>query len=272
MNAKLRLVEPARRRIMQKVARNGRKSDEEYGRDTHKYLTPAQVAELIRHAKDGRHGERDALMISLAYHHALRVSELIGLRWHAIDLDAGTIVIQRKKEGIGGQQKLAGNDRRTLRAMAKRRSGTPYVFLSERGTPLTRDAFAKQLAAAGDRVGIDRRLCHQDTSNWTGSCVTKGPWLAVDDQPSVWFAMSDLLAVKGKKSVAAEPNPAVFVRRHQRFSDESTGSNGARRGSKKGLVIGVMRTRFVQREFFAFCAGYQTPGSRNHPRDEEAGV
>ena len=33
-----------------------------------------------------------ALMIALAYHHGLRVSELISLEWSAIDLKAGTIV------------------------------------------------------------------------------------------------------------------------------------------------------------------------------------
>jgi integrase len=32
--------------------------------------------------------ERDALMVSLTYHHALRVTDLVKLRWAAIDMAA----------------------------------------------------------------------------------------------------------------------------------------------------------------------------------------
>jgi type 1 fimbriae regulatory protein FimB/type 1 fimbriae regulatory protein FimE len=98
-------------------------------------------------------------MVSLAYHHALRVTELIGLRWDMIDLTGGTINISRKKGGASGPQHLAVDDRRALRMLRKANSGD-YVFLSERGDPLTRDAFAKQLAAIGERAQIDRSLCH----------------------------------------------------------------------------------------------------------------
>jgi type 1 fimbriae regulatory protein FimB/type 1 fimbriae regulatory protein FimE len=46
-------------------------------------------------------------MISLAFHHGLRVSELIKLQWDAFDLKAGTIAINRKKGGVDGVQHLA---------------------------------------------------------------------------------------------------------------------------------------------------------------------
>ena len=98
-------------------------------------------------------------MVSLAYHHALRVTELIKLSWDAIDLDAGTINVLRRKRGIAGQQKLAPADRKALRSLSKRRA-SEHVFLSERGEPITRDGFAKLLAAIGARAGIDRTLCH----------------------------------------------------------------------------------------------------------------
>jgi integrase len=123
---------------------------------------------MIRAAKDGRHGARDALMISLAYHHGLRVSELVGpkgLRWDDIDLKAGTIAIRRRKGGVDGTQHLAPADARALRALRSKAAGGPFVFVSERfrdlgESHLTRDAFAKVMAAAGARAGLDRRLCH----------------------------------------------------------------------------------------------------------------
>jgi integrase len=157
MPAKSKVVRRRSRRVMQKV---GRKSDADYGRKDSKYLSPAQVEALIRAARDGRHGKRDALMISLAFHHALRVSELVELEWDTIDLDAGTIKVTRKKNGVDGPQRLVLADKRALRVMHAETGGNRHVFLSERGDPLTRDAFAKQLAAIGKRAGIDRRLCH----------------------------------------------------------------------------------------------------------------
>jgi integrase len=100
-------------------------------------------------------------MISMAYHHALRVTELIDLEWTAIDLKAGKIVVTRQKGGVGGEQNLAREDWRALRQLRKEADeNTTHVFLSERGDPLTPDAFAKQLAAIGKRAGIDRRLAH----------------------------------------------------------------------------------------------------------------
>jgi integrase len=50
-------------------------------------LSPAEVERLIEAAQGvGRHGHRDATMILIAYRHALRVSELISLRWDQVDL------------------------------------------------------------------------------------------------------------------------------------------------------------------------------------------
>jgi integrase len=140
---------------MQKV---GRKTDADYGRDAHKYLTPSQVEALVKVS-----GKRDGLMISLAYHHGLRVSELVALEWSAVDLKAGTIVITRKKNGIGGTQQLARHDRQALARLKATSLDERFVFVSKRHgicQPLSRDAFAKLLATAGERAGIDRRLCH----------------------------------------------------------------------------------------------------------------
>jgi type 1 fimbriae regulatory protein FimB/type 1 fimbriae regulatory protein FimE len=158
MKANLKLVEPPVPTEMQRV---GRRSDADYGRADRKHLRPVEVEAMIRAAKAGRHGACDALMISLAYHHGLRVTELVELKWDAIDLKAGTIAVKRKKGGVDGVQHLASADARALRALRSKADGSPHVFVSERGgLPLTRDAFAKLLAAVGARAGLDRRLCH----------------------------------------------------------------------------------------------------------------
>ena len=58
MPAKLRLVTDHPAAVLQKV---GRKTDEDYGRDAHKYLKPSQVDALIKASS-----KRDGLTISLA--------------------------------------------------------------------------------------------------------------------------------------------------------------------------------------------------------------
>ncbi|HEY2531301.1 MAG TPA: tyrosine-type recombinase/integrase [Xanthobacteraceae bacterium] len=152
MAANLTVVRNTPSTEMQRV--NPRRlKNKDYGRDGHKYLTPDQVEALIKAARDNRHGLRDSLMISLAWHHGLRVTELVGLRWNAIDWKRADIAVNRLKNGKGNRRPLDGNDLRGLRALYRDRTSDEWVFMSERG-PFTRDGFAKLLKAAADRAGV----------------------------------------------------------------------------------------------------------------------
>jgi type 1 fimbriae regulatory protein FimB/type 1 fimbriae regulatory protein FimE len=156
MAAKLRVAYTRSTTEMQRV---GRKSDKAYGRDGHRYLTPEQVEALIKAARANRHGQRDALMISLAWHHGLRASELVDLRWSAIDWKRADIAVNRLKNGKDTRQPLDGADLRALRALYRERASDEWVFMSERG-PFTRDGFAKLLKATAGRAGIESAHPH----------------------------------------------------------------------------------------------------------------
>jgi integrase len=159
MRAKLKLAYSAPTTEMQRV---GRKSDKAYDRDGHKHLTPEQIQALVQVAKDNRHGLRDALMTSLAWDHGLRASELVDLRWSAIDWKRADIAVSRLKNGKDTRQQLEGGDLRALRALYRERTSDEYVFMSERG-PCTRDWFAKLLKAAAPlRQGL--RMCARTLS------------------------------------------------------------------------------------------------------------
>lgn len=125
--------------------------------DNHKreYVTEDEAERLIKAAAKHDNGDRDALMILMAYRHGLRVSELIQLRWGQIDLDAGRIRIARLKGSEPSVHPLSG---REIRALRKLRRGQPvgsrFVFLSNRGAPMTRNAFFKILAKAGVAIGM----------------------------------------------------------------------------------------------------------------------
>lgn len=119
------------------------------------FLTEKEVNELMKAAnKLGRHGHRDSTIILIAYRHALRVSELISLRWQQIDLEIGRISINRRKNGIDSVQPLTGIELRALRRLKRDYSTTDYVFVSERKTPLTDSTVRKMIARAGNGTNI----------------------------------------------------------------------------------------------------------------------
>jgi integrase len=126
-------------------------------RRSREYLTPDEVDRLIVTARRlGRHGQRDATMILLAYRHGLRVSELVALRWDQVDLKNGLLHVRRRKNGLPSTQPLYGPEIRALRALARMYPDTPYVFVSERKGPLTETTFRKIMARAGEvtRLGF----------------------------------------------------------------------------------------------------------------------
>jgi type 1 fimbriae regulatory protein FimE len=114
------------------------------------YLTESEVDKLITAAGQvGRHGHRDATLIMLTYRHGLRVTELVSLRWDQIDLKLGLIHINRLKHGSISVHPLRGPELRSLRRLQRDYSVSPYVFISERKSPLTDDAVRKIITRAG---------------------------------------------------------------------------------------------------------------------------
>src|SRR5262249_34450043 len=100
-------------------------------------------------ARENRWGHRDATAIPLAYRHGLRASELVGLRWDDIDWQTSTLHVRRAKGGIGTRQPLAARELRVLRRLQRETSGV-YIFVSERGAPLSVAGYQRMVARAGE--------------------------------------------------------------------------------------------------------------------------
>jgi integrase len=65
------------------------------------YLTSYEIESLRKAARsNGRHGYRDDALILLMFRHALRVSEVITLRWEQVDLNQGLLHVVRIKKGL----------------------------------------------------------------------------------------------------------------------------------------------------------------------------
>jgi type 1 fimbriae regulatory protein FimE len=118
------------------------------------YLTPKEVEQLIDAAKQNRRGHRDATMILLAYRHGLRASEVCELKWEQFDLGQGTVHINRLKNGIPSVHPLGGTELRALRKLQREEPESRFLFLSERGAPMTAEGFRKMVRRVGEAAKL----------------------------------------------------------------------------------------------------------------------
>jgi type 1 fimbriae regulatory protein FimB/type 1 fimbriae regulatory protein FimE len=121
------------------------------------WLTEREIEQLREAArKRGRYGHRDTTMVLIAFRHGLRVSELVALQWNQIDLEAGRLQVIRRKGSDDSVQPLSGVEIRALRRIKREQeAGSRYVFLSERGAPMTANGFFKMLSRAAESIGMD---------------------------------------------------------------------------------------------------------------------
>lgn len=121
------------------------------------YLRPDEVNRLIAAAKSvGRYPARDGILILMMYHHGLRVSEAIALRWSDVDWDSAHIHIKRLKCGNPATHEIVGDEMRSLRNLKREaKDKCPWMFMSERGAPLSDHAVRKIIARAGEVAGFD---------------------------------------------------------------------------------------------------------------------
>src|ERR1700691_1007537 len=120
-------------------------------RRTREYLTPGEVEKVLQaSSKVGRHGARDRTLILLAYRHALRVSQLVRLRWEQIDIKAGLAHVSRLKNGLASTHPIRGPELRALRELRRDYPDSPYLFVTERGGPMTPATARKLIARAGE--------------------------------------------------------------------------------------------------------------------------
>jgi len=121
---------------------------------TREYLTEREVERMMKAAGDNRHGHRDATMVLLAFRHGFRASELCALRWDQVDLVHGRLHVSRLKNGMPSVHPLTGTELRALRRLKREQEPGRYVFLSERGAPISAAGFRRMTERLGKAAKI----------------------------------------------------------------------------------------------------------------------
>jgi site-specific recombinase XerD len=119
------------------------------------FLDEVEIDRLLAAARTHRHGVRDHLLMLMMYRHGLRVSEAVGLRRDHVNLQRARLWVQRLKGSLSTEHPIEGDELRAIkRYLAKREDRLPWLFVSERGQPMTRHAVNYLIAAAGEKARL----------------------------------------------------------------------------------------------------------------------
>ena len=135
------------------------KSEDSRPTDEHErrkdFRNESDMDRLLEASKKGRHGGRYFLLLMMMYRHGLRVSEAIRMRRTDLELKRARIWIQRLKNGLSVKHPIAGDELRALkRYLTSRDDALPWLFLSERRQPMTRQAVNYIISAAAQRAKL----------------------------------------------------------------------------------------------------------------------
>ncbi|HEY9730876.1 MAG TPA: tyrosine-type recombinase/integrase [Drouetiella sp.] len=124
------------------------------------FLTDEEVERVIAAAR--RHeafGLRNATMISFAYKHSLRATELLDLQWEQVNFDSKTVTVKRVKRGAEAQNLEVVLDDDEINALLQLKEinnglkRSTFVFVGPRGS-LFVDSFELVVKKAGESAKI----------------------------------------------------------------------------------------------------------------------
>lgn len=181
------------------------------------FITPTELESLTEAAGSvGRHGVRDALVVSMAYIHALRAGEMVRLEWTDIDLEGKTISIERIKGGVSGVHSLSLFEISQLEELKRQSPRSKYLFCSERGGPLTSRAVHSIVSRAGTIADLELSIHPQMLCAGRGYQLISEGWDLKDVQAYLGHKSSRIVESYGSNL----EHYLEYVNKHPSFLDK----------------------------------------------------
>lgn len=124
-----------------------------------KFLTQNEVSVILAAVPAGATCERDRCLILLGFRHGMRISELLDLRIHDLDVSGGRVSIRRLKNGFSTIHPLMPDECQAievwlgLRLKWVNEDTQGAIFISRNGTRLCRQHAWRLIREAGKRAG-----------------------------------------------------------------------------------------------------------------------
>ena len=113
------------------------------------------MAKLLDAARRGGTASAITCCCSMMWRHGLRVSEAMRMRRDQLNLKRARVWVARLKNSLSVEHPIDGDELRAIkRYLATRTDKLPWLFVTERGTPMTRQAVNYILREAGERAGL----------------------------------------------------------------------------------------------------------------------
>ncbi|WP_430905735.1 tyrosine-type recombinase/integrase [Maribacter sp. 2-571] len=120
------------------------------------YLSDFEIKTFLEVSKRTRYPKRNYLLLLMMYRHGLRVSEAVALKKSDVNLKDSRVWMNRLKGRLSTEHPIWGDELRAIkRYLNSRIDNLPWLFVSERGLPMTRQAVSFIVSAVGVNAKID---------------------------------------------------------------------------------------------------------------------
>ncbi|CAM4413977.1 tyrosine-type recombinase/integrase [Zobellia nedashkovskayae] len=122
---------------------------------TKDYLSDSEMKLLLQASKKTRYPKRNYLLLLMIYRHGLRVSEAVNLKKSDVNIKESRVWINRLKNGLSVEHPISGDELRAIRRyLNSRKDNLPWLFVNERGLPLTRQAVNYITTSVGEKADL----------------------------------------------------------------------------------------------------------------------
>lgn len=125
------------------------------------FVTESEHKRLLQGAGKLRNAERNQLLVMMLYRHGLRETEAVNLRLQDLQLESARIWVRRVKGGLSTEHPIEGDELRLLRRYLRTRNlNLPWLFVSERGGPMSRHSVIYTIGQAAQKADLGHVTPH----------------------------------------------------------------------------------------------------------------